>query len=686
MNEPRDSTLPDLELPASLKRRMRHFEVTLCSKSDDALCGHDRIERGEHRLKCRFGFKHFTSPIDPTIHPTVRDIRDHQLGRFGKLRAQGALIAGISDEAPHVRRLLDNPAAQRVSAFDGLSMRRIRVGPKESMQSILPRVCALAGQQREVRTCERNGGGINVRGDNRSNIISVQKSYARHQISRAAARVVHYASAARDGAGQQRPGLFEHLSRQTNRESALARRAPQHETASEVGVRFVLGRESVFHCSTCGTGPFLTSGKTVSTVDIAPIRFFARSLHGIEWIVAAEVEEVTGARILCTGHREIHFEAGAPSAEALSRLRTADDLFLEVGEARQIDRHRASLERLVRASSQMPWTNALTTLRNLRRSAPWTSFSVTASFLGKRNYNRYEIEEHAAKSIRHATGLTYRPSLEPSGDRRELGVRVHITEERAMFSLRVFDEPLHRRPYKQRSHPGTLHPPLAAAMALLSGLRPGLRVLDPFCGVGTIGIESARLDPSIRFTGADIDASKLADARANATNAKARVALLASDAGRLPIAPHRVNRIITNPPWRIAVDAVGAFAAAPPATRFAEIDRVLSSDGRAVLLIHGDDASTFDRWGPTGLVVRFRKQVSIFGQHPWLYLVTRDTNGPSAAVIDQEGLLGTALQRNLGRVSGDDRDLIPSDFDTPRQVAASLADHRLAETVISETG
>jgi len=398
-------------------------------------------------------------------------------------------------------------------------------------------------------------------------------------------------------------------------------------------------------------GPFLTPKKTVSTDDIAPIRFLARSLHGIEWIVAAEIEEVAGATILCLGHREIHFETAKPLAEALSRLRTADDLFLAVGEARQIDRHRTSLERLVRTSSQMPWANALTTLRELRRSAPWTSFSVTASFLGKRNYNRYEIEDHVAKSIRSATGLMYRPSLESTADRRELGIRVHITEERATFSLRVFDEPLHRRAYKQRSQPGTLHPPLAAAMALLSGLRPGINVLDPFCGVGTIGIESARLEPSIQFTGADIDVSKLADARINATNAKTRVAFLTSDAGRLPIASLSVNRIITNPPWRIAVDAVGAFAAAPPAKRFSEIERVLSNDGRAVLLIHGDDAATLDRWGPVGLTVRFRMQVSIFGQHPWLYLVTRDTNDFPTAVIDQEGLLGTALQRNLGRAA-----------------------------------
>lgn len=65
--------------------------------------------------------------------------------------------------------------------------------------------------------------------------------------------------------------------------------------------------------------------------------------------------------------------------------------------------------------------------------------------------------------------------------------------------LRVGDLPLHRRAYKQHTVAGTLHPPLAAAMAALADIRPGHTVLAPCRGSGTLPIEAALARPDTRF-------------------------------------------------------------------------------------------------------------------------------------------------------------------------------------------
>tara|TARA_B100001750_G_scaffold90487_1_gene71540 strand:- start:7361 stop:8419 length:1059 start_codon:yes stop_codon:yes gene_type:complete len=69
----------------------------------------------------------------------------------------------------------------------------------------------------------------------------------------------------------------------------------------------------------------------------------------------------------------------------------------------------------------------------------------------------------------------------------------------------LYDEPrwLNRRPRARPFFlPFAIHPKLSRALINLCRLNPGQRLLDPFCGTGSIGIESCILD--IDFTGIDI--------------------------------------------------------------------------------------------------------------------------------------------------------------------------------------
>lgn len=368
----------------------------------------------------------------------------------------------------------------------------------------------------------------------------------------------------------------------------------------------------------------------------------ARCIRGIEWIVAAEIETRLSPGTVVLGHREIRFTAVAPSVEAL-QLSTADDVFLVVGDAENIDHTRASLARLRPIAHELPWATALSHLRTLRPDADWPAFTISASALGKRNFSRYDVEDHVAEGAAAALGLPYRPTRSPVRDGPELAVRVHLVDTRATFAVRVFDAPLHRRAYKQRSCVGTLHPPLAAAMAMLAGLRPGARVLDPFAGVGTVAIETRLLQPLAQIFGADIDGARLRDAGENARHAGVDVALVRADGAHFPWVGGAFDRVVSNVPWQRAVPLRGCLTRSPGA-RDREIARVLDHAGRAVLLVHPDDPIGRRMGGRSPLRLLHRSWLSVFGQHPRLCVLAGE-GAVTCRAVDVHAPYGPALAR-----------------------------------------
>lgn len=119
--------------------------------------------------------------------------------------------------------------------------------------------------------------------------------------------------------------------------------------------------------------------------------------------------------------------------------------------------------------------------------------------------------------------------------------------------MRVGQRPLHRRAYKVATGPGTLHPPLAAALTTLAGPLDGATVLDPFCGDGTLAIEAALRWPSARVAASDIDPERLDNTRANAARAGVDITVARADAGDLGTRASAVDLLLTNPPWNVSV-------------------------------------------------------------------------------------------------------------------------------------
>ncbi len=365
---------------------------------------------------------------------------------------------------------------------------------------------------------------------------------------------------------------------------------------------------------------------------------FARCLRGLEWVVAAELRGRLGAQVVATGHREVHFRLPGTPAAALG-LRTADDVFLQVASVAGLDHTRASLERLGEAAGALDVRGAAGQVHAVRGSAGSPTVDVTASFLGNRNYNRYDIEDAVGRPIARRLGAAY---LSRRAGRVEaaLSWRVHLAGDRALIGLRLAARPLHRRAYKQVSRVGTLHPPLAAALALVSGLRPGHLLLDPFCGAGTVPIEAAALQHDLVGVGSDVAVAAVHAARSNARGAGARLRFLVADAAALPLAGRVADRVASNPPWQRQVTVEGA--AARDARRvWQELARVARPGARMVLLVDG--SGTHERAiRDAGLAAHALGQVSLSGRHPTVVLV-RPAREETAELFDPQGLHGREL-------------------------------------------
>ena len=259
-----------------------------------------------------------------------------------------------------------------------------------------------------------------------------------------------------------------------------------------------------------------------------PVSVLARTLRGIEWIAREEVRSRLRIDRIELGHRELRFTL-PELVPALLELGTVDDVFVVLAEVDGVTRRRESLARLASLSLDL---------------GTETTFDVTASFLGKRNYSRFELEDALAASV-GATRVTRGGAV---------SLRVHVVGEVATVAARVADRPLHRRAYREATVPGSAHPPLARALTLLAG-EP---FVDPFCGAGTIPIEGALA--GLRTFGSDIDRRAIEAARLNATGAGVNVPFHVADATQLGGA----DCIVTNPPWGRALPAAAAI---PPAKR-----------------------------------------------------------------------------------------------------------------------
>jgi tRNA (guanine6-N2)-methyltransferase len=309
-----------------------------------------------------------------------------------------------------------------------------------------------------------------------------------------------------------------------------------------------------------------------------------RTLRGLEAVARAEVEAAFGRIPVTVEHRSVRFALPCLDARLLA-LGTADDAFLLLGEADGVGHRRSALSALASLAAAADLRCAVSALGSLRPVAQPVEFDVTASFVGARNYSRFDMEDAVGYAVASLDGWTYRSrSATGRAEPAALSLRVHVLHATATLSVRLARRPLHRREYRIATRPGARYPPLARAMALLADPAPGDRLVDPACGVGTIAIEAALLGRNLHAVGFDIAPAAVRAAGANARRARVEVSAAVADAARLPLRAGGADRVVVNPPRGDAVAPAGALRARPDAL-WHETARVLADDGGLVALV-----------------------------------------------------------------------------------------------------
>lgn len=283
----------------------------------------------------------------------------------------------------------------------------------------------------------------------------------------------------------------------------------------------------------------------LNTNDYAAERYWFRSPMGLEHLLASEIREYLPAVQLHTSHRNVWIvcdpATGSLQKELLA-IREADDVYRYLGCCQGVDRTRPSLELLTNCFQQkiLPLLSAYQDQSYCR---------ITLSFVGKRNYSRYFVENKLNALLEQYTRLKVLSNeLKEAKENGELRLRCHIEEDTAFWGIGLQDTPLHRRHWRHLRYDGQLHTTVAAAMARLLDRQKANTIIDPFCGSGTLLIESAMLSPSHTHLGFDISREAIDTARQSAGMAGVQVVFGEKDS--LDAEPSdEPFLLLSNPPW-----------------------------------------------------------------------------------------------------------------------------------------
>jgi len=223
-----------------------------------------------------------------------------------------------------------------------------------------------------------------------------------------------------------------------------------------------------------------------------PPRLTARTLEGLEWLLATELEAI-GATDLRLGRRTIEFSPARGSEKetlyrAVLESRTAIRVLEPLGRFR-VD----SPDSLYRALAEIDWREQLRVSDTLRVDA-----AIHDTFTTHSLYAAQIVKDAVVDQLRTPSGK--RPSVQLRG--ATLRLALHLVGDVATIFRDAAGRSLHQRGWRMGEVEAPLSEVLAAGILGIAGWwRPGQAdsptsgepVLDPLCGSGTFVIEAATI-------------------------------------------------------------------------------------------------------------------------------------------------------------------------------------------------
>jgi 23S rRNA G2445 N2-methylase RlmL len=267
------------------------------------------------------------------------------------------------------------------------------------------------------------------------------------------------------------------------------------------------------------------------------VQLFATSLPGFGPILRDEIAArglPAEERVGFDGRNDVVPFTGA-AGRAVLELRTSEDVFVQLAQAAG----NLPLRPLVRKLASAPLDEALDALRRARgRRGRATTFRVIVRVRGERRFLRTELRDALTREL-----ASRRPQWRVRDPAALEFWALEVQPGVFRLGLRLTTSAMRSRGGRLVERPGALRPSAAAALCVLAG-DPHGRLLDPFCGSGTILLEAREL--RWQPIGGDIDPKAVEAAGAN-LGPDVRVEVW--DARRLPLADASVEAVASNLPF-----------------------------------------------------------------------------------------------------------------------------------------
>jgi 23S rRNA (guanine2445-N2)-methyltransferase / 23S rRNA (guanine2069-N7)-methyltransferase len=209
--------------------------------------------------------------------------------------------------------------------------------------------------------------------------------------------------------------------------------------------------------------------------------FFVTTAKGMEDLLAAELRDL-GAAAVEVERAGASFSGSLEVAyRACLWLRVANRVLLPLASFPA-----PTPQALYDGVQTIRWSDHLDPHRTLAVDCATSHSAITHS-----HYAALRTKDAIVDQLRDQIGT--RPSVEVVHP--DVRVNVHLHEDRAVVSVDLSGESLHRRAYRQRGAVAPLKENLAAAILLLAEwprlAAAGAPLIDPMCGSGTLPIEAA---------------------------------------------------------------------------------------------------------------------------------------------------------------------------------------------------
>ena len=143
------------------------------------------------------------------------------------------------------------------------------------------------------------------------------------------------------------------------------------------------------------------------------------------------------------------------------------------------------------------------------------------------NRERSEFVKNLSRELDEISG----GNLKNSPSSYEVEIRIVAKKNLCSAFIKLYTSKDNRFAYRENTVPSSINPVTAAIVikSISKWLKPNAKVIDPFCGAGTMLIERAKLKEFSSLTGVDIFKSAIAAATINSKLANVKIELIPKD-------------------------------------------------------------------------------------------------------------------------------------------------------------